>query len=114
MAGGKHFLNAAFLFKDRAQFDVAVNAGCVCIGSANEFVKSVEIQTKVQIVNESFFLVADIDKGRVKGGHYLLDFSKIGVTYGDLMLPSGFFVKFDKPVVFLQGYSDFRRTYVYD
>ena len=109
-------LHAAFLREDRAEGDALVERTVVRVGvaAADEFVKSREIQTQVEVVDERFFLVADIDEGSVEGRKDLLDLAEVDVAYREMGPLAGLLVVLDQPVVFHQGDLNLARRDVDD
>ena len=109
-------LHAAFLREDRAEGDALIERTVVRVGvaAADEFVKSREIQTQVEVVDKCVFLVSDIDKGGVQGGQEFLDSTEVDVTHREIVSLARLLVEFNQPAVFHQGDVNFLRRYVDD
>ena len=74
----------------------------VRVALPHEFIECVEIQTQVQVMNESFLLVTDIHEGSIERWKKFLHLSEIYISYGKTVPLAGLLVQFDQPMVFHQ------------
>ena len=82
----------------------------VGVGLPYELVERGEVQSEIQIVDERFLGVSDVDKCGVQRRHDLLDPSEEDISDRISVTLTGFLVELDQPVVFHQGDLDLLRT----
>ena len=103
--------DAAFLSEYRAEFCVGEQLLEIFVGIALLYktVKGSEMQAEVEIVDETLLVVADVHESRVERRKQFLDTSKKNAAYRKTVPLVGFPCEFNKPVIFHQGYTHFRR-----
>ena len=73
-----------------------------------------EVQSQVQIVDEGFLLVPDIDEGSIEVREDFLHLSQVNVSHRKLVPSAGLRVVLDQPVILHQGDVYFRRCDIDD
>ena len=71
------------------------------------------MRTKIQVMKESVFLVAYVDKGRVKPGHELLDLGDVYIAHG-VGNVAALFLERHQTTILKQGYGDLLGLHIDD